>query len=279
MNVKILAILLSGIICLLAGCREKQDFLVTIKTEYGDIRVILYDQTPKHKANFLKLARSGQYDGTTFFRIVNNFMIQGGDINAKPGPKDTIDYTIPAEFVDTLIHHRGALAAARMGDRNNPARESSGSQFYIIQGRQWTKDELTLDVQKINSYLPKLAEVPGYLGILDSLRSIYFNRGPLAYNQTILELKPIMEERFGTTFDKKFKPDRLQIYTRIGGAPHLDDAYTVFGRVVSGMDVVDKIAGVKTEGEKAVNPVPMTMEVEELSAKERAALPGIYEVK
>jgi peptidyl-prolyl cis-trans isomerase B (cyclophilin B) len=279
MNNKSMIVLVLGVLFFVTGCSKEQDYLVTIQTEYGDIKVILYDQTPKHKANFIKLAKSGQFDGTTFHRIINDFMIQGGDVNAKPDVKDSVKYTVPAEFIDTLIHHRGALAAARMGDRNNPARASSGSQFYIVQGRMWTKAELTLDVQKLNEYLPKLAEVPGYEGILDSLRNIYFSQGALVYNQKIIELKPFMEERFGTTFDKSFKADRLKVYTTIGGQPHLDDTYTVFGRVVEGMAVVDKIAAVKTIGEKPAEDIVVTMELEVLSPEEREKLPSIFDVK
>ncbi len=109
----------------LSSC-EKKDYLVTIKTKFGDIMVILYDQTPKHKENFLKLAKSGDYDSTIFHRVIRDFMVQGGDVNAKPGNKNKIDYTLPAEFVDTLFHRRGALAAARQPDNINPKKESSG---------------------------------------------------------------------------------------------------------------------------------------------------------
>jgi len=250
-----------------ASCQEK-DYLITIKTKFGDIKVILYDDTPLHKKNFIKLASEGLYDSTAFHRIIQNFMIQGGDINARPGYRGTIDYTIPAEFVKSHFHHKGALAAARKSDNVNPDKASSGDQFYIVKGQQLDEGDLTIDMQKINKYLPNLAEVPGFEGILDTLSHIYYEEGNAAYNSKIARLKPIMEDRFGVSFDKKYPADRLKAYTTIGGTPHLDDAYTVFGRVVEGLDVVDKIASVQTgQGDKPVENVYITVEVENISAK------------
>ncbi len=262
------------------SCQDK-DYLVTIKTRYGDIKVILYDDTPLHKKNFLKLAGEGMYDSTTFHRVIENFMIQGGDINAKPGFKGTIEYTIPAELVKSHFHHRGALAAARQPDNINPEKASSGDQFYIVQGQRFKAADLTIDMDKINKYLTNLAEVPGYEGILDTLTEIYYKKGIAAYNKKISELKPVMEQRFGVSFDKKYPPERLKAYTTIGGAPHLDDSYTVFGRVVEGLDVVDKIASVKTgPGDKPVEDIFMTMEVESVPAsKIEKRYPDIYSVK
>ena len=269
-----------AMVLLLGSCQEK-DSLVTIRTKFGDIKVILYDDTPLHKKNFLKLAREGLYDSTTFHRIIQNFMIQGGDINARPGFKGTIDYTIPAEFVKSHFHHRGALAAARQPDNINPEKASSGDQFYIVQGQLFTAEDLTIDMMKINKYLPNLAEVPGFEGILDTLSDIYYKQGIAAYNAKIAELKPVMEQRFGVSFNKKYPADRLKAYTTIGGAPHLDDAYTVFGRVVEGLEVVDKIAAVRTgPGDKSVEDVFLTMEVERLPvATIRERYPDIYSVK
>lgn len=252
---------------LLLDCTPQKDYVVTINTKYGPIKVILYDQTPKHKQNFLKLAREGKYDSTTFHRIIKDFMIQGGDVNAKPGNENEIDYTIPAEFVDTLIHHRGALAAARMGDQVNPARESNGCQFYIVEGQVFDKEDLTLDFDKINADLKHWAEVPGYDSLLENLQAVYRNNGPKAYNDSLKKLVPAMEKRFDKDYSKPYDPRRLKVYTTMGGAPHLDDTYTVFGRVVEGMDVVDKIASVKTAGpaNKPVDDIYITMDVEEIN--------------
>ena len=272
-----LSILMLSLVLLLAGCGEK-DQLVTIKTKFGDIKVILYDQTPKHKANFLKLASSGQYDSTLFHRVIQDFMIQGGDINAKPGHDGDIDYTIPAEFVDTLFHRRGALAAARQGDNINPKKESSGDQFYIVQGSKFSREELTTDMQKLGQYIKQLSEMPAYSGVIDTLRNLYEQGGMDAYTKKLLELKPLVEKQFGVSLEKDYPKDRLEAYTTVGGAPHLDDAYTVFGQVVDGMDVVDKIAAVETDqNDKPVDDVYMTMSVESVPVKKLHKLYPEYE--
>lgn len=172
---------------------------VLLKTTLGDITIALYDETPKHKENFIKLVNEKYYDGVLFHRVIQNFMIQTGDPdskNAKPGQalgSGGPGYTIPAEFVSTLYHKRGAVAAARMGDNVNPTKASSGSQFYIVDGR-------TFDTDMMNRIIS------------------------------------------GT--GKYFSVEQLNTYEKIGGAPHLDGDYTVFGEVIDGMDVVDKVAAV-----------------------------------
>lgn len=250
-----------------SACGEK-DYLVTIKTSYGDIKVVLYDQTPEHKDNFIRLAKSGDYDSTTFHRVIENFMIQGGDVNAKEGNEGKIDYTLPAEFVDTLFHHKGALAAARQGDKINPEKESSGCQWYIVQGEVYSEAQLTTDMEKVNKYITQLYEKPDYVNLQEELTRIYYDEGQEAYSDKIMELIPILEAEFDEEFTKEYPQDRLKAYTTIGGTPHLDDAYTVFGRVVEGLEVVDKIAAVETgRVDKPLEPVYMTLEVEEISPK------------
>ena len=174
-------------------------YFVKIETSYGDIVVKLYNETPKHRDNFLKLVKEGTYDDLLFHRVINQFMIQGGDPNsrdAKPGQMlgdGELGYTIPAEFVPGLYHKKGALAAARQGDQVNPRKASSSCQFYIVQGNTWTADRLKM-----------------------------------------------VEERYG----KKFTPEQAEVYATLGGTPFLDGDYTVFGEVVEGIEVVDKIAPV-----------------------------------
>ena len=139
---------LTGFLFLQACSDNKKDFLITIKTSYGEIKLVLFDQTPKHKDNFIKLSESGFYDSLQFHRVINNFMIQTGDPNSKGSePGQSIGnggpgYTIPPEFVPGIIHEKGTIAAARMGDNANPKKESSGSQFYIVQGKVYTAEEL-----------------------------------------------------------------------------------------------------------------------------------------
>lgn len=179
-----------------------KDVRVLIETSEGPIMVRLYNETPVHRDNFIKLAESGMYQGVLFHRVIEKFMIQAGDPNsrgAKPGAMlgdGTLGYTLPAEIVPHLFHKRGALCAARQGDDVNPKRESSASQFYIVQGQVF--DEKMLDM---------------------------------------------ISERFG----KKFSPEQIKVYTTEGGAPHLDGDYTVFGEVVEGMEVVDRIASAERD--------------------------------
>jgi len=274
MKMKNIVFAIVSFILSMTACAKKKDYLVTIKTSYGDIKVILYDQTPKHKESFLKLAKNGDYDSTLFHRVIKDFMIQGGGANAKAGNKDRTNITIPAEFVDTLFHHKGALAAARQRDNVNPSK-ASGVQWYIVLGVVYDKEELTTDMQKISKYVKQLMEIPEYAGLQEELTKIYYEEGQEAYAQKLKELKPVLEEKFNTTFEKDFPADRLSAYTTIGGTPHLDDAYTVFGRVVEGLDVVDKIAAAKTASrDKPVEDIFITMDVKEMSVKKLKKLYG-----
>ncbi|MBR3783909.1 MAG: peptidylprolyl isomerase [Bacteroidales bacterium] len=182
--------------------KAAQGTMVEMVTSQGKITFLLYDETPLHRDNFLKLVKNHTYDGLLFHRVIKDFMVQAGDPksrDAKPGQPlgdGTLGYTVPAEFRADLIHKRGALCAARQGDQVNPKKASSASQFYIVQGQVW--DDKTLDM---------------------------------------------MEQRFG----KKFTAEQRKVYTTVGGTPHLDGDYTVFGEVVDGMEVVNKIAAVQCD--------------------------------
>jgi peptidyl-prolyl cis-trans isomerase B (cyclophilin B) len=177
--------------------------IVLLNTTQGDIKLLLYDDTPIHKANFIKLVRDGYYDGMLFHRVIPNFMIQTGDPNSKNASPDQAlgnggpGYTLPAEFNSLHYHKKGALASARLSDAVNPARESSGSQFYIVVGQVFSNAQL------------------------DAL------------------------ER--TNRHEAFTEDQIKIYTNIGGTPHLDNAYTVFGEVLEGIDTIEKISTVPTD--------------------------------
>jgi peptidyl-prolyl cis-trans isomerase B (cyclophilin B) len=180
---------------------RKRDVL--IQTSKGDILLRLSDSTPLHRDNFLKLVKQQYYDSVLFHRVINNFMIQAGDPNSKNAPagqplgEGGPGYTIPAEFRTTLFHKKGMIAAARQGDNVNPEKASSGSQFYITQGRKFTDAGL------------------------DSLETFRLQ-------------------------GRKIPPEQREAYKTIGGTPHLDQGYTVFGEVIKGLDVIDKIAAVPT---------------------------------
>lgn len=187
---------------------QEKTIKFVIHTDYGDIKGYLFNDTPKHRDNFVKLVNEGWYDGSVFHRVIKDFMIQGG--HSASGKVDP-GYRIPAEFSPNHFHKKGALAAARQPDHVNPEKKSSGSQFYIVQGRVF--NEPTLD-----------------------------------------QMQKQME--------KIFSEEQLKAYSTVGGTPHLDGDYTVFGQVADGFDVIDKIAAVKTKpGDRPVEDVKMTIEI------------------
>jgi len=176
-------------------CQSKNQ-VYTIETSLGNIKIKLYEDTPLHKANFEKLVEEQAYDSVLFHRIIEEFMIQTGDLRTKNNNADYVEgETIPAEFVRTNIHKKGAIAAARTGDHVNPEKRSSPTQFYIVHGKTYAEESLSQ-----------------------------------------------IEERFG----RFYSPEEKTIYNTVGGTPFLDNEYTVFGEVVEGLDVVDKIAALPT---------------------------------
>ncbi|GJM28223.1 MAG: peptidyl-prolyl cis-trans isomerase [Cyclobacteriaceae bacterium] len=258
-NVLIAVVLL---LSLALSCASKKDYLVTIKTSYGDISLILFDDTPLHKNNFLELARQGRYDGTTFYRVIKEFMIQGGDVNKKEGTKVSTDAMIPEEIKPHHFHVRGAVAAART---SNPQRKSSECQFYIVQGRTWTEEELTLDEAKLHQYLRELLQKPEHQDLRQEFIELQQTGDATAIQSKLKALQPVIEEEFNVTLTKAVPVDRIQAYTTKGGTPHLDDEYTVFGQVLSGMEVVDAIANQVTDGmDKPEEDISMVIEVEEM---------------
>ena len=219
---------------------------IKISTSLGDIFVRLYDETPKHRDNFIKLAKEGYFDGTLFHRVIKDFMIQGGDPDSKGAPAGKNlgtggpDYTIPAEFVyPQLFHKRGALSAARLGDEVNPERESSGSQFYIVWGKTYKKSELQqmerqMEMQQEQTIFNQLARENR-----DKILELRRNRDRAGLqelqDELVAETKAISMEKGKPTFTD----EQREAYTTIGGTPFLDNQYTVFGEVTEGLDVVE----------------------------------------
>lgn len=224
--------------------------VVDIKTTLGDIKVKLYDDTPLHRDNFLKLAKEGYYDGVLFHRVIKDFMVQTGDPNSKnatPGQQlgaGDPNYTIPAEIIYPKYYHKyGALAAARTGDQVNPERRSSGSQFYIVTGNkispsQAERMKLQAEYTAKQNYFNDLCRKN--MAEIDSLRGARDEAG----------LKALQEKLVAETEANVKAPElpaqMLKDYETIGGAPHLDGQYTVFGEVLSGMDTVEKIQNAET---------------------------------
>ena len=260
--------------------KSKTDFLVTIETPHGTMEAILYDQTPKHKENFLKLIKEDFYDSLLFHRVIKGFMIQGGDPDSKGasaskrlgtgGP----GYTVPAEIKPNLYHKKGALSAARMGDQMNPQRNSSGSQFYIVQGTILQPDQLaSFENQKSQAAKQRLmrdyVNQPENKALLDSLRAYDQRKDMKKFNELIVELEPIINEQYQQQGGYSISQKAAKDYSTIGGAPHLDNEYTVFGEIVTGLEVIDKIANVQTQpGDRPVDDVWMAVSVEEMSKKE-----------
>ncbi len=190
--------------------KDDKQVKIIVHTDYGDMTAVLYNETPQHRDNFVKLINEGWYNNSPFHRIIKQFMIQGGqnaDGRLDPG------YTVPAEFVPVKFHKKGALAAARMPDQVNPQKASSGSQFYIVQGKVLSEQELNM---------------------------------------------------YASNYNLNFTSEELDVYTTVGGAPHLDGEYTVFGEVIDGFDVIDAIASVNTDkAGKPLQPITMTIEIVE----------------
>ena len=225
---------------------------VELETTYGNIVVELYNETPQHRDNFIKLVKEGYYDGVLFHRVIKDFMIQTGDGNSKTaGPETSLGdgdpgYTIEAEFVyPKYFHKRGALAAARTGDQVNPERRSSGSQFYIVTGKIYSSDELKMMTQRMADM--KKQDIFRQLVIenqskIQQLQQAQDNAGLQALQNELIQQTEA--EAAKTPFS--MTDEQINAYTSIGGTPHLDGQYTVFGEVVQGMDVVDKIQNVTT---------------------------------
>lgn len=230
---------------------------VLIHTDFGDIKIVLYDETPLHRDNFLKLVKNGTLDSTLFHRVINQFMIQGGDVDSKhakpavPLGNGELGYTIPAEFNPALFHKRGALAGARQGDNVNPKKESSSCQFYIVHGKTFTDTILNtiqgnMDQQVKQQLFNKVIEDPANA----NLKACFIraqNRFQAMANADSLNfysaiINPMINDEFAKTPHRTITEEQRKVYKTIGGAPHLDGGYTVFGEVVSGLETVDKIA-------------------------------------
>lgn len=244
---------------------------VKINTSEGEIIVKLYDETPIHRDNFLKLAKEGYYNGTLFHRVIRDFMIQGGDPDSKGAVPNAVlgtggpGYNIPAEIVSPkLFHKRGALCAARTGDEANPERKSSGSQFYIVWGKTYKEQELKqleqqmTMIQKQNIFNALLAQHK------NEVMTLRRNRDRIALQELQDRLINETEAKLKETGNTSFTEEQKEAYTTIGGTPFLDNHYTVFGEVETGLEVVEKIQSRKTlRHDRPAEDVTIEMEVME----------------
>lgn len=248
--------------------------LVEITTDYGKMVVRLYDETPQHRDNFIKLASQGFYDSLLFHRVIGAFMIQGGDPESKYAEAGKmlgggdIGYTVPAEFNDSLYHKKGALCAART---ENPLKASSGCQFYIVQGKTFSDADLDQMETRINggrknAASQKVLNDPANAEIKKKwmeLKGGTSQDSINTYYKTVLEPMIAKENK-----PFKYSAGQRNIYKTVGGTPHLDQGYTVYGEVIEGMDVIDKIAAVKiASSDRPAQDVRMTVKVLEKPGK------------
>lgn len=253
----VLLILIAAISCAAPGGNDNSNTTVLVKTTLGDIKLKLYDGTPLHRDNFIKLIKSGFFDGISFHRVIQNFMIQAGDPatrTSREGLHDSLStYTIPAEFRPEYFHKKGALAAAREGNDVNPEMRSSGTQFYIVQGKKLSEEELSGMEQMMNSNL-KQAVFTKFLK--EAADSAVQSGKPLSAGE-VQEIASMKMFNYLTSHkDIKIPEDHRAVYKTEGGVPRLDGTYTVFGEVIEGLDVVDKIAAVPTDNnDKPVNDI------------------------
>jgi len=245
----IVALLFVVVSCNAIGPSPKGTY-VLLKTSMGDIKLLLYDETPMHRDNFINLVNSNVYDDVIFHRVISAFMIQTGDASTKQagipvGLDSLANYTIPAEIETKFYHKKGALAAARQANSINPEMRSSGTQFYIVQGSVYTDSKLDQYETTINNNIKQAMFIKYMYQVTDSA----FNLDPPLSSATIQEIaSEKMFDFLAENGEYKMTDKQRQDYKTIGGTPTLDGTYTVFGEVVEGLDVVDKIAAVATDG-------------------------------
>jgi cyclophilin family peptidyl-prolyl cis-trans isomerase len=248
---KLIVFISSLVFTFIASCNPQspgESSYVLIETDYGDIKIRLYDETPLHTQNFLKLTDEDFYTNLSFHRVIDNFMIQGGDPSTRKKPKkiDSLATSekIKPEFIDSLIHKKGALAAAREGDAVNPGKKSSPTQFYIVQGRKFTdaeldKFELQRNQQRYYELVSKYFEIEKQKASRDNEN--------LSREELIEIARADAFEEYSQQQPFSYTDEQREIYKTLGGTPHLDGSYTVFGEVTEGFDVIDRIAAVETD--------------------------------
>ncbi len=236
--------------CLLSGTAQSRQVLIS--TNLGNITVSLYDQTPDHRDNFIKLVNSGHFDGTLFYRVIKSFVVQAGSADSRNAPAGKhIGYgsaavNINSEFHDSLYHKKGALCAPRQPFEVNHFKKSDISQFYIVVGRPYSNKELDILENNTNIPIKKQLKVDYYLPRKEELAQLKTS-DPKAYNALLREIKERIAVEYELSDRLEFSEEQRHTYTTLGGIPDLDGEYTVFGEVVKGMDVVEKINQLPTD--------------------------------
>ncbi|MFM7021423.1 MAG: peptidylprolyl isomerase [Flavobacteriales bacterium] len=244
--------------------------IYSIDTPYGVIKVKLYDETPLHRDNFIKMVESKRYDGALFHRVVKDFVIQGGEMPGSNPMEEQDEPKIAAEIKPGLFAKKGVLAAARQPDKYNPEKKSSSTQFFIVTGKVYTEPELKGLGAQIDMYNKQVAREARFMELLEDPKNAAFKAKLMDFaNKHMEDSAMAMQDQLLKEVDatlnykgtaKTFNAEQVQVYTTIGGAPHLDGEYTIFGEVVSGMDVVEKIASQPVgEQDRPVEEIPMTI--------------------
>lgn len=231
---------------------QGKETIVDLETTMGPIKIKLYDDTPQHRDNFVKLVKEGFYDGVLFHRVINDFMVQTGDPDSKEAQPGQMlgggdpGYTLPAEIIYPKHYHKyGALAAARTGDNVNPERRSSSSQFYIVTGRK--ASQMELDRMAERAVVGERQEL--FRKLFEQNKDSIKAMGDRGDREAMMELRQQMIDSVEKSVPARPLPQEMaQNYLTLGGTPHLDNQYTVFGEVVSGMETVEKIQKVETDG-------------------------------
>ena len=251
---------------LLMSCAGQKEQIVRIDTRHGEIVAILFDDTPAHKNNFLDLAESGRFDSTEFHRVLPDFMIQGGDVFTKEEMPAEEWPTLPAEILPHHFHKKGMIAAARQGNNINPQKRSSGSQFYIVLGKVYTQDELITDMAKLQAAFMQYVQLQSQDNLRQDYTRLYELQEFDSLTNLMISKRKEIEHSLNMKLTKDMSAERIEAYTTVGGTPHLDDEYTVFGEVISGIDVAEKIAQEQRGArDKPLNPVYLKMSVEPMS--------------
>ncbi|OEK06635.1 peptidylprolyl isomerase [Roseivirga misakiensis] len=281
------ALMMAFVALMIVGCGdsnsssesvEGNDFLVTIATDFGDMKVILYDETPEHKANFLKLTNEGFFDSLLFHRVIKGFMIQGGDPESRGATLDQRlgsggpGYKVPAEIKPNLFHKKGALAAAREPDQVNPEKASSGSQFYIVHGSVTPRERLEgVNQNKIfEAYRQLMTNTPNDPLAMEYKETLTNYPGNDSIQAKVDATLDQLSAKTGILFE--LPEEQIEAYSTIGGYPPLDGGYTVFGEVISGLEVIDAIANVETKAkqveDRPIEDVKMVVSVGEVPRAE-----------
>jgi len=248
-SILISVFLLGGIMSLNA---QEPVHYVLIKTNMGNMRVKLYNETPGHRDRFLKLVKSGHYDGTLFYRVIKNFVIQGGSSDSRNAPPGKhIGYgsstdIISSEFVKSRFHKKGAICAPRQPEDVNHFRMSDISQFYIVYGRVYTNEEMDIMEKKVNNPIKKKLLEKYYYPRKEELNRLK-EESPADYNKLIREIRSQVDFDYNLADRLVFTPEQREAYSTVGGLPELDGEYTVFGEVVEGLEVIDKIGSLPTD--------------------------------